>query len=52
VVWSGESDDGTAYRGTLDSYRFSGAILTRISSRPLTTDDLKPPPRHCGHIRT
>jgi hypothetical protein len=52
VVWSGESDDGTAYHGTLNSYRFSGATLTQISSRPLTTDDLKPPPRHCGQIRT
>ena len=52
LVWSGESDDGTAYHGTLDSYRFSGAALTRISSRPLTADDLKPAPRHCGQIRT
>ena len=52
VVWSGDSDDGTTYHGTLDSYRFSGATLTLISRRPLTIDDLKPPPRHCGQIRT
>jgi hypothetical protein len=52
VVWAGESDDGIAYHGTLDSYRFSGATLTRISSRPLTAADLKAPPRHCGQIRT
>lgn len=52
VVWSGESDDGTRYHGTLDSYRISGATLTRISSRPLTADDRRPPPHHCGQIRT
>lgn len=52
VQWSGESEDGTAYRGTLVSYRFSGATLLRLSSRTLTVDERTPAPSGCGHLRT
>lgn len=52
VQWYGESDDGGAYHGTLISYRFSGATLVRLSSRPLTVDDRMPAPSGCGDMRT
>jgi hypothetical protein len=50
--WGGTSTDGAVYRGTLDSYRFSGAALVLVASRPLTTDDATPPPSGCGEMRT
>ena len=52
LTWSGESDDGGSYRGTLRSYRFSGATLVQVASRPLTVTDDRPAPRGCGSIRT
>jgi hypothetical protein len=50
--WSGTSTDGTVYRGTLNSYRFSGAVLVQVASRPLTVDGHTPPPSGCSEMRT
>ena len=52
LQWFGDSDDGPTYRGTLVSYRFSGAALVRVASRPLTADAGSPAPRGCGELRT
>jgi hypothetical protein len=52
VQWSGTSRDGIAYPGTVASYRFSGATLVRVSSRPLTVDERTPGPSGCGEMRT
>ncbi len=50
VQWQGQSDDGVSYRGTLDTYRFSGATLVHLGSRPLTVDEHRQPPRGCGTL--
>jgi hypothetical protein len=52
VQWSAASTDGSTYAGTEVSYRFSGATLVPVSSRPLVVDDTIRPPTGCGELPT
>jgi hypothetical protein len=52
VQWVGSANDSPVYTGTLVSYRFSGAAVVRVDSRPLTVDDGTPAPRGCGEMRS
>ena len=50
--WSGESDDGVVYRGTVHSYGFQGTALRLTGSGPLTVTPDQPAPTGCGSVRT
>jgi hypothetical protein len=52
VQWQGESDGDRTYRGTLVSYRFAGAALVQVSTRPLTVGDRLQAPTGCAGMRT
>jgi hypothetical protein len=52
VQWQGESDGDRTYRGTLVSYRFAGAALVQVSTRPLTVSDRLQAPTGCAGMRT
>jgi hypothetical protein len=52
LQWVGSSTDGAVYVGTQVSYRFSGAAVVQVDSRPLTVDGKTRPPSGCGEMRT
>ena len=52
MQWVGTSADGLTYPGTLVTYRFAGATVVKVSSRPLTVDDHTRPPTGCLDLQT
>jgi hypothetical protein len=52
VQWVGSATDSPVYTGTLVSYRFSGAAVVQVDSRPLTIDGEPPAPSGCGEMPT
>jgi hypothetical protein len=50
VQWSGMTEDGVVYPGTLTTFRLSGTTLVQTSVRPFTMTEDRQPPRDCGSI--